>query len=152
MAVDKIFKMKNYTTDVPASRSIGEIEKLLSHFGAAAVMKEFTSDGRVHSLSFKLQDKAFKLPANINGVKKILYTDVRPHHSKNGMKRRDDRANRVAWRILKDWIHAQLSLIASGQAHPEQIFLPYLYDGKSKRTLYETYVEGKLLPQNAEEK
>lgn len=148
MTTARTFKMKNYSTDIPAEKSILEIEKLLTLFGAGAIIKEYTSDGRVHSLSFRLQNEAFKLPANVNGVKKILYENVRPHHSKDGMKRRDDRAHRVAWRIIKDWIHAQLSLIASGQAHPQEIFLGYMYDGK--RTLYQIYTEGKLLTQKGE--
>lgn len=148
MSTNKAFKIKNYTTEISADRSILEIEKLLTLFGAAAIIKEYTSDGRVHSLSFRLQDKAFKLPANVKGVKETLYKGTRDHHSRDGMKRRDDKSYRVAWRIIKDWTHAQLSLIASGQAHPHEIFLPYMYDGK--RTLYQAYVEGKLLPQSEE--
>lgn len=146
--MDKKFNIKNYTTEVPAERSILEIEKLLTLFGAVAIIKEYDADGRVHSLTFKLQTDAFKLPANVEGVKKVLYEGVRYPHSSDGAKRRNEKSCRVAWRILKDWTHAQLSLIASGQAQPQEIFLPYMYDGK--KTLYQTYVEGKLLPQKAE--
>ena len=137
------FNIKNYTTDIPADRSILEIEKLLTLFGAAAIIKEYTSDGRVHSLSFKLLEEAYKLPANVKGVKEELYKGVRDHHAKDSMKRREDKAYRVAWRIIKDWTHAQLSLIASKQADPQQIFLPYMYDGKI--TLYQKFIEGRLL-------
>ena len=38
MPVNKSFKMKNYTTDISADRSILEIEKFLTLFGAEAVM------------------------------------------------------------------------------------------------------------------
>lgn len=144
----KKFNIKNYTTDVSAERSIAEIEKLLTSFGAEAIMKEFSSDGRVRMLSFKIDDKAFKLPANINGVKSELYKGKRNYHARDSMKKREDKAYRVTWRIIKDWIHAQLSLISSGQAHPHEIFLPYMYDGK--RTLYQAWMEGKLLTQGDE--
>ena len=137
--------IKNYTTDVSAERSITEIEKILASFGADAIMKEYTSDAKVRSLSFKFEDQGFKLPANINGVKEALYPGKRSYHGRDSMKKREDRAYRVSWRIIKDWIHAQLSLIASGQARPQEVFLPYLFDGK--RTLYEKYVEDKLLPE-----
>ena len=137
--------IKNYSTEVPADRSILEIERILTSFGAEAIMKEFTSDGKTHSLSFKFNNQAFKLPANIKGVKEVLYSGVKNYHGRDSMKKRDARAYRVAWRIIKDWIHAQLSLIASGQAEPGQIFLPYMFDGK--RTLYEKYIEDKLLPE-----
>ncbi|GAG95531.1 unnamed protein product, partial [marine sediment metagenome] len=51
---------------------------------------------------------------------------------------------RVAWRIIKDWTHAQLSLIASGQAQPLEIFLPYMFDGKL--TFFEKFEANRLLP------
>ena len=135
------FNIKNYTTEVPADRSILEIEKLLTLFGAAAIIKEYTPDQRVHSLSFKLQDEAFRLPSNVKGVEKILFEGIRAQ--RDSEKRREDKAYRVAWRILKDWTHAQLSLIASGQAQAMEIFLPYMYDGKT--TLFQKFMEGKLL-------
>ena len=141
--MDKKFNIKNYSTEVPARRSIAEIENMLALFGAEAIMKEFTSDGRVQMLQFKYGESVFKLPANINGVKEVLYSGRRSYHGRDSMKGREDKAYRVAWRIIKDWIHAQLSLIASGQAKPDEIFLPYMFDGK--RTLYEAHVEGKLL-------
>jgi len=150
MPVNKAFKMKNYTTDISADRSILEIEKFLTLFGAGAIIKEYTSDGRVHSLTFRLQDEAFKLPANVSGVKDILYKSTRSHYSSDGAKRREEKAYRVAWRIIKDWTHAQLSLIASGQAQPQEIFLPYLFDGK--RTLFQKYEADKLLPPKKEHK
>ena len=148
MPLDKNFKMKNYTTDISADRSILEIEKFLTLFGAKAIIKEYTPDGRVHSLMFKLIDDAFKLPANVNGVKEILYKSSRSAHSGDGAKRREERACRVAWRIIKDWIHAQLSLIASGQAQPREIFFPYMFDGK--RTLFQKYESDKLLTAKTE--
>jgi len=150
MPLDKNFKMKNYTTDISAERSISEIEKFLTLFGAIAIIKEYTPDGRVDSLMFKLQDEAFKLPANVNGVKEVLYKSSRSAHSGDGMKRREERSYRVAWRIIKDWTHAQLSLIASGQAQPQEIFLGYMFDGKE--TLFQKYEANKLLPPKRETK
>ncbi len=150
MPLDKSFKMKNYTTDISADRSILEIEKFLTLFGAGAIIKEYTPDGRVHSLMFKLQNDAFKLPANVNGVKEILYKSSRSTHSGDGAKRRDERSYRVAWRIIKDWTHAQLSLIASGQAQPKEIFLGYMFDGK--RTLFQKYEADKLLTAKKDDK
>jgi len=98
----------------------------------------------VHSLSFKLKDDAFKLPANVEGVKEILFKGTRPSQSKDGETRREQKSYRVAWRIIKDWTHAQLSLIASGQAQPLEIFLPYMFDGKL--TFFEKFEANRLLP------
>lgn len=144
------FNIKNYTTDVPAERSISEIEKILASFGASAIIKEFNPDGKVSSLLFRIENESFKLPANTDGVKEILFKGKGGQHRKDYKKSREAAADRVSWRIIKDWIHAQLSLIASGQAHPHEVFLPYMFDGK--KTLYQTFVEGRLLAQKSEKK
>ena len=124
-------KLKNYTTSVPVERSIAEIEKYLVMFGASHVMKEYLSDGRVLSLSFKFENNGYKLPINSEGISKIMY--------KKGSLTQTQQAHceRVAWRLIKDWVHAQLSIIVAGQAKPDEVLLPYLWDGK--RTLYESY-------------
>lgn len=55
----------------------------------------------------------------------------------------EDEAYRVAWRILRDWLHSQLSIIATEQVKPEQVFLPYLMI-TGEKTLAEHFSEGKL--------
>lgn len=135
------FRMKDYTTGVTAETSIAEIEKMLIGFGATAIHKECLA-GEIISVAFMITGKAYKLPANKKGVYAVLFEGVRPHHSRDGMKARDERAYRVAWRIIKDWLHSQLSIIASGQAQPEQVLLPYMYH--NGKTLYEAYVQGLL--------
>src|SRR3990167_41375 len=130
-------KLKNYTTGIEAEKSIMEIEKILAQFGASHIMKEYLSDGTATSLVFRLNNNSFRIPANVDGVQKAL--------GKSGripMQKKRDEAYRVAWRIIKDWVHAQLSIIYSGQAQPEQVMLPYLWDGK--QTLYHRYKEGRL--------
>lgn len=149
--MERKFNIRNYTTEVPAERSISEIEKLLASFGADTIIKEYSSDEKVRSLSFKLDDNAYKLPANVAGVKGLLYSGRRAPYGQDSAKRREEKSYRVTWRIIKDWIHVQLSLIASGQAQPQEIFLPYMYDGK--RTLYQKFVdEGKFISQKSEVK
>lgn len=136
------FSLKNKTTCVSAERTISEIEQLLAQFGASAIMKEFNIDGRCASLSFKLGNKGFKLPANEEGVYEILFKEKRQSYKTNAMQERHKQAYNVCWRIIKDWLHSQLSLIASGQAQPDQVLLPYLFDGQ--KTLYEHYKDRTL--------
>ena len=144
------FNIKNYTTDVPAARSIAEIEKILADFGAKATIKEYNDDGKVYSLLFRIEKDSFKLPANVSGVKELLFKGKAGQHRSDYKKAREEKAYRVAWRIIKDWIHAQLSLIASGQANPHEVFFPYMYDGK--KTLYQTFMANRLLEQDAGKK
>lgn len=144
--MDKKFNIKNYTTEISAERSIAEIEKLLASFGTTEIRKEYLGDGRIHALSFKIEGDVFKLPANVNGVKHIMFKDKRDSSRRDVMRNRDIRAYNVAWRVIKDWVHAQLSLIFSNQAPPKQLFFGHMYDGK--RTMYQFYLEEKALPQH----
>jgi len=49
-----------------------------------------------------------------------------------------EHAERVAWRIVKDWLEAQLAIIRTEMATLDQVMLPYMRadDG---RTVYELY-------------
>lgn len=134
----KGFKLKSYTTTISPEKSLMETEMFLRYFGATAVMKEFKEDGEIVIFAFKIGDKGFKIPLNVDGVKQVLLRTQRTV--------REGQAYRVACRVLREWVHAQLSLVASGQAEPEQIFLPYLYNGT--QTVYDLYVSGELQLEN----
>jgi hypothetical protein len=133
--MNNTFKLKNYTTGVPAEKSISEIETLLVQFGATQILKDYLSDGTVQAIMFKIGEHGFKLPANVEGVKKVLTAGKQVRYGRDMATGRDEQAKRTAWRMIKDWTHAQLSLIKSGQAQPEQALLPYMWDGT--QTLYE---------------
>ncbi len=49
-------------------------------------------------------------------------------------------AARVGWRILKDWVRAQMAILETEMVEIEQIFLPYM-EAKDGRTLYETMID-----------
>lgn len=88
-------------------------------------------------MSFRIQTKAgqlfFRLPINIEGVYQALDKDYDvPRRLKTY-----EQAARVAWRIIKDWVEAQLAIIDAGQAELEQVFLPYVQNPDGK-TLYES--------------
>lgn len=52
-------------------------------------------------------------------------------------------AERVAWRVIKDWIAAQLAIVETQMVELDQVMLPYLHvDGD--RTLYESYRDQEL--------
>ena len=47
-----------------------------------------------------------------------------------------EQATRVAWRIVKDWLAAQLAMIEAGLVDLEEVFLPYAQN-QAGRTVYE---------------
>ena len=55
-------------------------------------------------------------------------------------------ANRTAWRIIKEWILAQMALIDTEMVAVEEVFLPYMLT--DKQTLYQALSNGdlKMLP------
>lgn len=114
----------NYTTKVPVQRSVQEIQDKLVKAGATATMLQYDS-GMVSSIAFKLNTKhgpvSFLLPSNPDGVLRVMQKGKRGQPTREQF----EQANRVSWRILKDWIEAQMAIIAAEMATPLQVFLPY---------------------------
>jgi len=123
----------NYSTSISAHKTVAEIQNKLAKAGAHQILQEYF-DGRVIAVSFRIKtgfgDMAFRLPANVDAVLQVL----RKQFPRSRMQ--VDHAERVAWRILKDWTEAQLALIETGMVKLEQVFLPYIQDNKGI-TLYE---------------
>lgn len=132
----------NYTTEVPASRSIAEIIKMLQDGGASHIMMESGPDRETKAISFVLQSTAFgsvsyTLPANVAAVILAINGQIKAETETQRRSTRYKRripsslfnnkaqAERIAWRIAKDWLEAQLALAAIGSAKLEQIMLPF---------------------------
>ncbi|GAJ20013.1 unnamed protein product, partial [marine sediment metagenome] len=140
----------NYTTEVPAMRSVGEIQGILVAHGARAIMIDY--DGEVPvALAFIIKtthagELPFRLPANVKQVEKILLNmRARPPETWHSdyekvIDRIKKQSARVAWRIIKDWVRAQMAILDTEMVKVEQVFLPYLDVGGGK-TLYDAMSE-----------
>ncbi len=127
----------NYTTSIAAEKTASEIQAKLVAAKASAVMSEY-ENGVLARLSFKVTtihgEHAFQLPANIDGVFKAMQRDPKvPRQSKTR-----EQAARVAWRIIKDWVEAQLAIIEADMATLPQVFLPYMQIGPDE-TVYSRF-------------
>jgi hypothetical protein len=140
-------KLKNYTTEVPAVRSIDNIEKLLVEFGCSNIMKEYGDlkplPGKVCvSISFIIDIDGnrlpFKLPANVEKVAKWL-SKQKPATSDKSIA---EQANRIAWKQQHEILHLQLGQIEMNQIEKLEVFLPYLYNVSTNRTYYQQIKEG----------
>lgn len=135
--------IKNYTTKVPANRSINEIQEALVKHGATGIMFEYEKDtGRIKNLNFVLEINGnkvgFSLPVNWRKFQRVLeLQEVRRWEE-------EDYVYRVAWRNLRDWVLAQLALYETEIVELPQIFLPFVMDGKGS-TLYEHVKGGQFL-------
>lgn len=131
-------KLKNYTSNVPTSRTISRIEECLTEAGATGIMKDYR-DGFLIALSFRVslptgKTMAIRLPANSDGVFNAMMKTVRRPRANTAGKVREQ-SGRTAWKLMQDWVEVQLSLIQMEQADFVQVFLPYVWDGKV--TFYE---------------
>ena len=54
-----------------------------------------------------------------------------------------EHAERVAWRIVKDWLEAQLAIIRTEMVTLDQVMLPYMV-GDEGHTVYELYRDRQL--------
>jgi hypothetical protein len=132
----------NYTTQIAAEKTVSEISGILARAGARAIMTEFNTKGVAIGVRFRIQTELgvthFALPCDIGAVLKILSEQSRA----GKVPRRlvdEDQAARVGWRIIKDWIEAQLALVATRMVTMDQVFLPYAITNTGE-TVYERYV------------
>lgn len=139
--------IKNYTTEIPAQKTINEIQQLLGENGARGIALEYDDRGNVKDIFFKInlnnKELAFRLPAKVDNVFNSLFADMSGNYGEREVGRRIKSVN-IAWRICKIWLEAQITLINLEQAKIEEVFLPYMVMPGNK-TLYETMKEKQFL-------
>lgn len=138
--------IKNYTTSVDVYKSLGEIQGALASHGARQIMVNYDGAGQPVGLLFGIETpdgpRGFCLPANVEGVRAVF--------DRQKVKAQPGQAGRTAWRNVRDWIMAQMAIIEAGQVQLDEVFLPYLTDGRG-RTLYQLYQGGQLALGSGEE-
>ena len=131
--------IKNYTTTVPAPQSVAEIVGALAAHGATRIQQDYAA-GRPVSIAFVIDTPAgprgFRLPSSADRVKAVLL--------RQKVKTDDAQAERVAWRILRDWVLSQMAILETEMVAMDQIMLPYMVDDQG-RTVYELYQSSQLL-------
>lgn len=119
------------TTTIDPSKTIAEIEELLSDAGVTRIQKEY-DDGEVSGLYFEMNIQGqlvpFKMPARIEPVFHYLQKQRSPKtRSRDEYVARDEeQAVRVAWRQILRWLEAQLALIETGMVETHEVFMPYV--------------------------
>lgn len=114
----------NRSTKIPSERTVADIQAMLASANASALMIDYL-EGKPDSIAFKLdrngQPIAFRLPCNWQGIMVALRKD-------KSVPRRlvcEEQSRRVAWRVIRDWLRAQLTLIEAGAATIEEVMLPW---------------------------
>ncbi len=135
----------NYTTQIAAQKTVGEILSILARHGAENVniqYGDFRGERAPIACAFQVtidgNPVGFRLPVRWQGVRRALNKHAQPRYQN------DEQALRVAWRIVKDWVEAQMALIEAQQAELAEIFLPYAI-APNGQTMYEQFKARQLL-------
>jgi hypothetical protein len=167
--------LKNYTSNVPVSETIHNIEKVLIRCGVSGIEKQYGPEMAVIAVVFHIHPDpkaprfTIRLPVDKERALEALWADyigddkVEPDgkgdfrfaswQCKKRKKRADfaQQAERTAWKIIQDWVEVQMSMIQTRQADFVEVFMPYLYDGK--QSLYQRAISaggvGSLLLENS---
>lgn len=133
--------LRNYTSEVPVSRSIAIIQDLLVKAGSRNVNFQYSATGELMGVIFELrvneQPVAIMVPAKIKEVETV-FVNGKKGQNKQWHDRRREQAGRTAWKTLAEWIQINIDLINLNQVKPLEVFLPYVYDPRTKKTYFES--------------
>ena len=127
----------NYTTQIAVEKTVGQIQAALAKAGAQAVLTEYDDEGVLTCLSFRLLHQgamvSFRLPAQFDPIYVILQRDSDvPRRLKTR-----EQAARVAWRIVKAWVEAQLAVVEAEQVEMVEVFLPFAQNPQTGETVFQ---------------
>ncbi len=130
----------NYTTKVDVYTTLGAIQGKLVKHGAKKILQDYDDNGHITALSFMIDtssgQRGIRLPANVDAVHKVL--------TRQKIKCDREQVERVAWRIVKDWVEAQMAILESEMVQMDEIFLPYMVNN-SGQTFFEAYQNNQLM-------
>lgn len=138
----------NYTTAIPVSQSLAEMQERLASSGASHIGVAYEDGGPV-ALTFGLRGphgvRDFVVPVDVDAMQRLLRSHEEEGRFKSMRKAKGhftsrDHASRVAWRIMKDWLAATLAIVEASLLPLDEVMLPYLLVEPDK-TLAQAYRE-----------
>lgn len=115
----------NYTTKINHYTTIAEIQEMLSKRGVQKIVIDNDQNGLPVGISFivlwEVTPICYSLPCNFDGVLRAMQNNKKVPRSLCNR----EQALRVGWRIIKDWINAQMAIVDASVATIPEIFLPY---------------------------
>lgn len=139
----QIFKLK---TTIPAQKSVSEIIAMLAGARAKSVGQEFDQAGNIEAVRFVMpiagEDRLYTLPAR-TGCVYVKLKEMQGPRSRTSDADLLKQAYMIAWRQLRAWVEAQLALVDTGMAKPQEVFFAYAYYN-GKQTFFEKF-EGQQL-------
>lgn len=122
----------NYTTKIDSYKTVAEIQQLLAKKGVKKMIIDNDEKGNPFALMFFIEWKgmptSFSLPCNFTGV----FSALKKQNVQKSLCT-EEQAMRVGWRIIKDWVEAQMAIVEADLASMQEIFLPYAITSSGAR-------------------
>lgn len=137
--------IKGYTTEVPTHRTVGEIQQMLAEHGAERVSLDYEGK-QASAVMFQIalgdERLRYRLPCRWQQIEKHLRADeaAMARLKKSGKKVDEVHCRAIGWRIIRDWLDAQLALINLEMAGLDEIMLPYMLL-RDDKTVYDNFRE-----------
>jgi hypothetical protein len=135
--------ISRYTSEVPVQTTIAQIHKMLTDHGAASILTDNGPDKKPDAISFRFQTEhgllSFRLPARLAQIEKILAAK----HPRTKREQIHEQAAMTGWRIIRDWLEAQLAITQTRMVSMTEVFLPYAQDNHGQ-TVYERLKDQKF--------
>lgn len=131
----------NYSTKIDPWKTVNEIQQILAKYGVSHFSIK-NENGYPVALSFSIDYNGmplnYVLPCNHEGVFSCIKEDKNiPTAYKN-----KDQALRTGWRIIKDWVKAQLAIVDSRLSTIHEVFISRLIVNSNGETLSEKILNG----------
>lgn len=131
----------NYTTKIDAWKTVNEVQQIMSKHNVSHFSIKNEGSWPV-ALSFTInhlgQPLNFLLPCNHEGVLECMKRDRKIPKSSKTM----EQALRTSWRIIKDWVEAQLAIVDAEIMPIQEVFMSRLIISSSGETLSDRLLHG----------
>lgn len=122
--------LANYSTSVSAERTAMQVMEQLRVKGAKAIVVEYDDDGNTVAVTWKMYTShgeiPFSLPVNAEACQKVLWREYTARRGPSRSQTTLAHARNVAWKIIYDWVRAQMAILETEMVTLEQVFLPYV--------------------------
>ncbi len=148
--------IKNYTTTIAAEKSVSQIQDLLRKKGARRVLVDYDEKGRPEAVAFEVElaqpadvssaglplRLPFRIRARPEAMKRCLWADPNVPRRYRTL----EQAERVAWRLVYNWIDVQMAFVEAGQAAMAELLLGFALSTRSdsegrRKTFYEVLLD-----------
>lgn len=136
----------NYTTSIDVHKTLGEIQGMLAKAKARSISVEY-DNGDPAAVAFTIDTPAgvmpFRLPMQRDAILRTLTRQYDEGKIRASRFVTREQAARVGWRIVKDWLVAQMAILETEMVAFDEVMLPYLVHDSGK-TLYEAFRDHQL--------